>query len=259
MPTMPYCTYIFSRGIKHRVCSRARPFQGPSAPPHASKRVSSFTRPTFAVVSDVSSPPTSSPPAIERRRKTDGPVKGRKVCVCVCPLDRKIDPCQTCCCCSQHDTTFRAAAKQAHRRAPMRASGSAAMASTSAAVVPTTRIRVERRGSRGVSRSRGREGLARDGAHRRRARFPRGRTAAFTQSRHRVTARRRAPRPPPGPPTARFGSASTAAGRSRTCTQRSPARPRARLPRTARSSCCPRIPPTTRAPRARAYDACSRR
>ena len=87
----------------------------------------------------------------------------------------------------------------------------------------------------------------------------RRRTAAFTQSRHRVTARRRAPRPPPGPPTARFGSASTAAGRSRTCTQRSPARPRARLPRTARSSCCPRIPPTTRAPRARAYDACSRR
>ena len=45
----------------------------------------------------------------------------------------------------------------------MRASGSAAMASTSAAVVPTTRIRVERRGSRGVGRSRGREGLARDG------------------------------------------------------------------------------------------------
>ena len=45
----------------------------------------------------------------------------------------------------------------------MRASGSAAMASTSAAVVPTSRIRVERRGSRGVSRSRGREGLARDG------------------------------------------------------------------------------------------------
>ena len=37
------------------------------------------------------------------------------------------------------------------------------MASTSAAVVPTSRIRVERRGSRGVSRSRGREGLARDG------------------------------------------------------------------------------------------------
>lgn len=50
----------------------------------ASKRVSSFTRPTFAVVSDVSSPPTSSPPAIERRRKNHGPVKVKKgVCVCV--------------------------------------------------------------------------------------------------------------------------------------------------------------------------------
>ena len=46
---------------------------GPERTADASKHVCSFTRPTFAVVSDVSSPPTSSPPAIERRRKNDGP------------------------------------------------------------------------------------------------------------------------------------------------------------------------------------------